>query len=507
VIKEHHFFRFRKTDKNLLVSARAILSTTNVVSTKATVSASFLLSCLLPIFVLTFFGLSIFLQSPSASFAKEEHLVKDTPTETCIGILAKRGKDRVDKRWKELGIYLERTIPNHVFKIIPLEYGEVRETVRENKVDFILTNPAYYVEFEKRYGANKLACLCNTIPGRKIHREYAGVIFCRADRNDISEIGDFKGKKFMAVDRNSFGGWHMALHQFKSEGIDPEQDFSHLFFGNDNDNVVYGVLNGSVDGGTVRSDTLERMEQEGSISIKDFKVISPHIVESDRMSFLHSTKHYPEWPFASLKNTSRELARKVTIALLNMPLTNDGPLNYSWDVAQNYESVHDCLKYLQLAPYEYCKKTNYTTLLLNDWQWILAIFILTGICLGLTFFSQKLRARLNQASAVAAERVNSMAMIKSVLNIIPTGVMIVDKKSWNIEMVNIAAEKMIGLSEDEIIHKSCAAFLSTDDAREIRELDSRSENTSTGTKLSHIGEDKIMIRGSFLNSSSFREIL
>jgi signal transduction histidine kinase len=74
-------------------------------------------------------------------------------------------------------------------------------------------------------------------------------------------------------------------------------------------------------------------------------------------------------------------------------------------------------------------------------------------------------------------------------------------------MVNIAAEKMIGLSEDEIIHKSCAAFLSTDDAREIRELDSRSENTSTGTKLSHIGEDKIMIRGSFLNSSSFREIL
>ena len=48
--------------------------------------------------------------------------------------------------------------------------------------------------------------------------------------------------------------------------------------------------------GTVRTDTMERMEAEGKIKISDFKIINQM---KDNFPFVHSTPLYPEWPIAA----------------------------------------------------------------------------------------------------------------------------------------------------------------------------------------------------------------
>ena len=64
----------------------------------------------------------------------------------------------------------------------------------------------------------------------------------------------------------------------KERGIDPYLDFTRLEFGGTHDAVVYAVRDGRVDAGSARTDTLERMDSEGKINIKDFRVIGEHSI-------------------------------------------------------------------------------------------------------------------------------------------------------------------------------------------------------------------------------------
>jgi ABC-type phosphate/phosphonate transport system substrate-binding protein len=93
---------------------------------------------------------------------------------------------------------------------------------------------------------------------------------------DIQHLRDLKGKSFMAVEETSFGGWLMAWREMKEAGLDPYSDFSSLQFGGTHDAVVYAGRDAKVDAGTVRTDTLERMQLEGKINPDDFHVIHEH---------------------------------------------------------------------------------------------------------------------------------------------------------------------------------------------------------------------------------------
>ena len=103
----------------------------------------------------------------------------------------------------------------------------------------------------------------------------------------------------------------MAWREMKAEGIEPFTDFKELKFGGTQDAVVYAVSDGIVDAGTVRTDILERMDSEGKINIENFYVFNSRIREDSELPFLHSTREYPEWPFAIVKHTHDELAEKV----------------------------------------------------------------------------------------------------------------------------------------------------------------------------------------------------
>ncbi|MEA1928385.1 MAG: PAS domain-containing protein, partial [Candidatus Auribacterota bacterium] len=304
-----------------------------------------------------------------------------------IGVLAKRGTEHCLAKWTPTARYLTDSINNASFSIIPLRFDEVLPAVEDNTVDFILVNPALYIETSVRFGVERIATLNNLRDG-KPYAVFGGVIFRRADRDEISGLDDLKGKRFIAVDRNAFGSWDAIWRLLKNHGIDPSRDFSELSFGGTHDTVVYAVRDGKADAGATRTDTLERMAQEGKIRFDDFQVV--HQADEEARTaygdfpFLLSTRLYPEWPFSRLKHTPRPLAREVARALLSIKPDNPAAVighYYDWTIPLNYQPVRDCLKELRIGPFQHYSELTLGEIIIRYIYWLAGIAFLLIIML------------------------------------------------------------------------------------------------------------------------------
>lgn len=314
-----------------------------------------------------------------------------------IGMLAKRGSSDAVKKWQPTADYLSKQIPERKFSIVPLDFDQINQAMREHSIDFVVTNSGMYVEMEYQYGARRIATLKNQRLG-KAYTSFGGVIFTRADRSDISQLQDIKGKRFMAVDEESLGGWQMSWLTFKHAGIDPYHDFAELKFGGTHDKVVYAVLDGTVDAGTVRTDTLEQMANEGKIKLNDIVVINSQFMSPD-FPFVRSTKLYPEWPFAASSHVNEDLIKKVTVALLNMPEQSQAAQaaeSQGWTTAFNYEPVHQLFRELQIGHYKYLSRLT--------WRSLFDQYLLWTISVSLTFLSLCVATIVFQLRAIKHSR-------------------------------------------------------------------------------------------------------
>lgn len=312
-----------------------------------------------------------------------------------IGVLANRGKDRALAEWLPTAEYLAGEIRNRNFSILPLDFNEIDKAVASGEVDFFLVNSGIYVDFEARYGAGRIATMRKRNGGRG-NTFFSGVIFTRADREDINKIADLKGKRFAAVSRSSLGGYLAAWREMQAQGVTPERH-TQLSFLNTHDATVRAVLDGVADAGTARSDTLEQMHKEGAIDLNKLKVINP--IQHENFSYLSSTRLYPEWPFAKLADTPESLSLEVASALMLM--SNDSPAAQAagiagWTVVYNYRPVHDLLRELRLSPYEEIGKISFEDFLRHYWHWLL-LTILTPLALTLVVvYFIRLNARLRK---------------------------------------------------------------------------------------------------------------
>ncbi len=256
-----------------------------------------------------------------------------------FGVLAKRGSAVAKKKWGPLADYLTSQIGEKVV-LVPLTFVGIEPAVKGKKIDYLLANSGFFVEMNKKYGVFALATMLNKRQNQALDR-FGGVIFSKKGTG-IKTLSDIKGKRFMCVKKTSFGGGQMAFRHMLERGINPFKDM-RLLEGRKHDNVVFMVLKGKVDAGTVRSDTLERMEAEGKIKMNDFFIIDK---VDDGFPFVHSTILYPEWPFAALKHTAKETNQKIKKALMsikpNDPVAASGKF-VGWIEPLDYTPVAQCL--------------------------------------------------------------------------------------------------------------------------------------------------------------------
>ncbi|WP_243358947.1 sensor domain-containing diguanylate cyclase [Fundidesulfovibrio terrae] len=272
-----------------------------------------------------------------------------------IGILANRGIANCLEDWGGMIRSVAKALPEYDFTLVPLPFESVDDAVVAGSIDFVVANPAIYVNLEVRHDVIRIATLINHAAGRASDR-FGGVFFTRADRKGIDTLGDLRGKKLVATARYSLGGWLMGWHTLRQHGVDPDTELASLWFASTHNDAVDAVLGGQADAGVVRTDTLERMAAEGLLRLDDIKVITPPGFRPDpTFPFLYSTDLVPEWPFAKLSHTSDELARRMAAALLTMRPGQGHAVGHEgceWTVPLPYESIHAIMRELRVPPYE-----------------------------------------------------------------------------------------------------------------------------------------------------------
>jgi len=324
-----------------------------------------------------------------------------------LGVLAFRGHDVALQRWNPTANYLSTELPAYKFQIVPLTNDDIKLFVENGQVDFVLTNPASYVGLEMEYGIRRIATLLRKANGGR-NTKFGAVIITRSDNSHIDNMLDLRGKIFMAVHKNAFGGWWMAKREMLRHGTDPHKDLKHIqFVGFPQDQIVYGVRDGYADAGTIRSGVLEDMAENGKIDLKDFKIINSQ--KSLYFHYQHSTELYPEWPLAAVRHVPIELAQDVSLTLLRMPEHSSPNLHAhirGWTAPLDYQPVHALMQELRVGPYEKFGKISHTEVISTYTGWIITIIAVIVFSIALMSFVLGLNRRLTYANKQLEREVN-----------------------------------------------------------------------------------------------------
>lgn len=131
--------------------------------------------------------------NPGGANAIQHHNVR-------VGILANRGKEICRLEWTPTVNYLNAQLSSFHFEVVPLDFDEVQDAAEQRSVEFLLVNPSMYVALEYHGLVYRIATFQQpSVKGEGPLPVFGGVIFCRADRNDIQSLQDLVGKRFAAV--------------------------------------------------------------------------------------------------------------------------------------------------------------------------------------------------------------------------------------------------------------------------------------------------------------------
>lgn len=327
----------------------------------------------------------------STSYAQEKTI--------SIGVLAYRGDERALSRWQPTIDYLNNKLPEYHIHLVPLDLAEIEDAIKFQQIDFLISNTGNYVQLENQYGISRIATLIN----RRLNKEsnlFGAVIFTRSDRYDINALEDLRGKTFAGVDKNAFGGFQMAWRELKLQNIDPFKDFDRLdFVGFPITKVISAVLQGKVDAGTIRTDTLEQLASENFFDLTKIKVINQQFVPE--FPYMLSTRLYPEWPFAKLKHASKELTRRMALALLSIEANSVEAIasrSAGWHVPLDYQAVHELMKDLKIGPYENMEEMSVQNVVRHYWQGSLGISITILVILAFSIYGYYLNKKLRSTN-------------------------------------------------------------------------------------------------------------
>ncbi|QMG41282.1 PhnD/SsuA/transferrin family substrate-binding protein [Citrobacter freundii] len=259
-----------------------------------------------------------------------------------IGVLAMRGEVTTRNHWQPLETLLNQQIAGERFHIQPLDLHQMQDAVNRGTVQFVVTNPAQFVQLNNRAALRWLASLRSTRGGKATSNVIGSAILVRRD-GEIASAHDLIGKTIGAIDAQAFGGYLLGYKALIDAGLRPERDLRLRFTGFPADALVYLLREKAVQAVIVPVCLLEKMDEEGLIHKADFKVVLNHPTS---IPCLSSTPLYPDWSFAALPAVSDELADRVTRVLFNAP--QDAP--FRWGAPASTREVETLLRDVRQHP-------------------------------------------------------------------------------------------------------------------------------------------------------------
>lgn len=290
-----------------------------------------------------------------------------------VGILAPQGEFQAAQAWAHLAERLHLALPERRFALKHFDLPGLKAAVAAAQVDFFIANSGFYVDMEAAHGARRIATL-QSPQALSPAEALASAVLVRRGRGDLRRWADLKGKRLMGVDPNAFGGFQLVWREMKAAGVDPYTDLAVLqFAGFPLQDIVAAVRRGDTDAGIVRACLLEDMVRNGQARAGEFDVLMP---QGGPYPCARSTPLYPDWPFAALKRTPNDLAKRVAVALLAMPPSANG---HAWTVPTDYQPVRELFRDLEIGPYADLRERSVAGFVRRHWPWfVLALAGLAG---------------------------------------------------------------------------------------------------------------------------------
>lgn len=271
-----------------------------------------------------------------------------------IAVRAHKGIEYAIKQWQPTVEILSKKIPQHTFTLLPVvSLKEITRRAGKGEFQFVLTNPSSFVELNQLYDAEALVTL-NNKRANTAQSKFGSVIFTHVRHENILSIADLENNTLMAVSESAFGGWRVAWLEMLEKGFEPQKQLKKLLFAKSKTQpeVVAAVYEGIADAGVVRTDLLERLEAEGKIDMRYFRIIENKNIKT--FPFFISTKLYPEWAFASMKSVSPEIQKEVKKILLDVRNTSEAAISgqyIGWIPPLDYSSVKNLMIKLKVGPF------------------------------------------------------------------------------------------------------------------------------------------------------------
>ncbi|WP_265524582.1 tetrathionate respiration histidine kinase TtrS [Providencia rustigianii] len=259
-----------------------------------------------------------------------------------IGVLALRGPSFTQLHWHPLIDTLNESIPGESFTLQPLNLEEMKDAIFNRKIDFLLTNPAQFIQLDNRYHLRWLLSLRSDVEPNSTTRNVIGSLILVRKDSDIHTADQLIGKKVGAISPDAFGGYLLGYKVLRDMGYDTEKDFRMQFLGFPADALLYALRDNSLSATIVPVCLLENMDSEGLIDKNQFR---PLLQKESSLPCLTSTELYPNWSFAALSEVPDNLVDKVTKTLLS-----DDNSNMRWGAPASMTQVENLLRDVNQHP-------------------------------------------------------------------------------------------------------------------------------------------------------------
>ncbi len=280
--------------------------------------------------ILSLFNLS-FLTLSSDLFAAEQDIN--------LVVLANKGHLEAFEKWKPLADYLQNKT-GIKFKIIPYNFLQIESSLLNKSADVLITNPQYFVIFQDRYNVKPLATVKN---GGFTY--LCGVIIARKD-SKINKLEDIENKKIAVVSKESAFGYLAQTALLLEKGIDIREK-AEIWSAENQDNVVYSVLNRAFQVGFLNADLYNKFIVERRINPDELTVINGY--KDKNVPYICSTDTWPDWTVYTSANLDPTVAKKIQTVLLNIDNDSDLPKSLkipAFAPAQDYSNVKKALDLL-----------------------------------------------------------------------------------------------------------------------------------------------------------------
>jgi len=255
-------------------------------------------------------------QEPTGGTTEEITVLK-------MGLIPADDAEEMVRNYQPVAEYLEEKLGIPVEIQVTSDYTAAIEAMRSKHIDMAWFGPFSYVLAAQEANAEAIV---NGVRRDTGLSTYKSIIITRSD-SGIETLDDLKGRSFAFVDPASTSGNLIPRKVLIENGIDPDEDFSTMYYAGTHNAVEFAVANGKVDAGAASDTSYQRMVDSGEI-------------DPEVSIIIHESEPIQGSPIVVRGDLPEDLKKNIKQALLDMDEQTIHKVD-GWGNIEKYNAVED----------------------------------------------------------------------------------------------------------------------------------------------------------------------